>query len=758
MGRTAMTIPTPGRTAAAMLLALCAPSLGAQPPSAVPLGPFTQWEKAEFRLDGVPTAANNMDPDQVAVDATITAPSGATQVVPAFWFQDYARDAATGAEPLRPVGEPSWRLRYTPAEAGAYRLAVRWRLAGAEAPGRIEAPFEVAPGRDPSRAGWVRVAPDRRFFETSDGRPLHLVGENVCWPDTGGIADYDRWFERMAAAGENYARIWLCPWWAGLEHRPGTLNHYPLDEAWRLDHVFGEADLRGIYLLLSLDHHGMYQVDNKNWGGHNNFWSTNPYSSVQGGPCAAPNDFFTSLAARAIYEKRLRYLVARYGYSQRLVAWQFFNEIDNVFDRGLNGPDVIAWHRELGRGLKAHDPYGHLVTTSLTGNSDRPEMWSIPELDFADYHSYWEPAPGRRLAALAQDFVHRYGKPVLVDEFGVSAASWMLDTDPYLRGFRQALWSSALGGSVGTAMPWWWQDMDRDNVYCLYAALTRVLGGAGWQQGRWEPARVVAPGPTPGELGPDNPQAELFDASLALNGAGRRLRLSGAAAIGSPLAADRSSEELSRYLYGSRAPDLRHSQTLSASFAKGGRVSVRVRSSASDCDLVLRVDGAEVARRHLAKSPPRGTAPDDPAYELAADVPEGARQVEIANLGEEQVVLDSVRLHRVRAVGFKDGWSFEPEVAALESGARAVLYVTSPWVVYPAGALRYNPPMVTGRSVTLLSWPDGPVDASWYSTLDGRCTEVTHARAAGGSVSVPLPAFNEDIVGVVQSVPAAGAR
>ena len=177
-----MTTKPLGGLAAATLLVLCAAPLRAQAPSAVPLGSFAQWEKAEFRLDGVPAAANNFDPDQIAVDATITSPSGATQLVPAFWFQDYARDPAARSESLRPVGEPSWRLRYTPTEAGSYRLSVRWRVGGAEAPAQIEASFEAAPGRDPSRAGWVRVAPDRRFFETSDGRPLHLVGANVCWP------------------------------------------------------------------------------------------------------------------------------------------------------------------------------------------------------------------------------------------------------------------------------------------------------------------------------------------------------------------------------------------------------------------------------------------------------------------------------------------------------------------------------------------------------------------------------------------------
>ena len=46
---------------------------------------------------------------------------------------------------------------------------------------------------------------------------------------------------------------------------------------------------------------------------------------------------------------------------------------------------------------------------------------------------------------------------------------------------------------------------------------------------------------------PFRPDAAVFNAELALN-TGRRLRLSGAAVIASPLAAERSSEKLSAFL------------------------------------------------------------------------------------------------------------------------------------------------------------------------------------------------------------------
>jgi hypothetical protein len=158
------------------------------------------------------------------------------------------------------------------------------------------------------------------------------------------------------------------------------------------------------------------------WGG-NDCWPRNPYSAVKGGPCVNANAFFTNSSAPIFYQKRLRYLVGRCGYSAHLLAWEFFNEIDNVFDV-LQASDVYAWHDRVGEWLHTNDPFGHLVTTSLTGGSDRPELWRSPQLDFANYHSYNEPSPASRLASVSQSFLSRYGKPVLIGEYGVDWRSW----------------------------------------------------------------------------------------------------------------------------------------------------------------------------------------------------------------------------------------------------------------------------------------------------------------------------------------------
>jgi hypothetical protein len=299
-------------------------------------------------------------------------------------------------------------------------------------------------------------------------------------------------------------------------------------------------------------------------------------------------------------------------------------------------------------------------------------------------------------------------------------------------------------------MSWWWQDIDRDRAYTLYATLDHVLHNAGWREGRWEPARVRAPADTPTELGPENPAAEVFDASLALN-IGRRLKLTAVAAIASPLAAERSSEQLSRFIYGTRNPELAQSMTLIGDFDSDAALRVRVNSAASDNNLVVRLGGVEVFRRRFAAGPMRDLSSKDADYEFEVALPRGRHALEIVNEGSDFTALDSVRLHRVRAVGFKAGWDFEPEVVALRSGAKAVVYVTSPWIVYPAGALRYNPQRIEGKTLTLLDWPDGPARAFWVSPATGNLREITRGQAEHGVASLPIPSFNEDLVGVVQS-------
>jgi hypothetical protein len=714
------------------------------------LCPAHAGQRVEFRIEGVPVAGNPFDPDQIMVDVFVTTPSGREQRVPAFWYQAHSATLVQGAELVTPQGTPEWRLRYLPTETGEHQLRLCISPRGITGPRAAPLALMVAQATGPlATRGLVRITPDKRGFETADGQALRLIGENVCWPQARGTRDYEEWFSAQAASGQNFARLWMAPWWAGIEHKPGTLNHYGLDDAWRMDRVFELAEEKGLYLMLCLDHHGMYQIANKNWGGTNNFWATNPYSVEQGGPCAAPNDFFAKPEARALYAKRLRYLVARYGASTALHSWQFFNEIDNVI-RFLREEDVLSWHREMGRRLRELDPYAHLITTSLTGSSDRPAFWQLPEMDFALYHSYAEASLGAGLARRSADALRRYGKPFLIGEFGVSGSSWSLGQDPYLRGFRQALWGGALGGSAGTSLSWWWEDIHADNAYPLYRSLHQLLQAEGWDKGSWSIVETTPCPPRPDEVSLIDRHEAPFSTRVALQGS-RGMKLPNRYALNDPLAAARGAEYLSAYLHGSRYPELRSPHSLTLHTGPKARMILSVKMLGGAAQLVLRLDGREVSRTALGT--PAG---DSPAYQpfvkdFVMEIPAGRHRVEFLNEGEDWIILDALRFEGVLPSDLETPWAFEPEVFGLRQEGKALLYIVSPEIVHPANALRYNPALQRGRRLSLPGFREGrhkvrihnPVTTELLATLDAECR--------GGVLEFTLPDFNEDLFVALRS-------
>jgi hypothetical protein len=237
---------------------------------------------------------------------------------------------------------------------------------------------------------------------------------------------------------------------------------------------------------LCFDYHGIFEVKPDFWGG-NNFWPRHPYNTTNGGPCQVQNDFFTSAEAKRLYEKRLRYLVARWTAFPNILAWEFFNEIDNEYAY-VKHPDVVAWHRDMGRHLRSIDPYQHLISSSFTGGSERPDLFALPEMDFAQYHSYNEKHPAQMTATKAARFREKYQKPFFVSEYGTDWKGWKPDTDPHFRALHQAIWSGAFSGAAGTGMTWWWESIHANNLYAPWSALSAFLQGSGAARADLRPA------------------------------------------------------------------------------------------------------------------------------------------------------------------------------------------------------------------------------------------------------------------------------
>ncbi len=442
------------------------------------------FQRVEIAVSGMPSAANPFDPDSVALDLTVTDPAGQSVQVPGFFYRPFTRKLERRREQLTPQGEGKWLLRWLPTRPGHHVLkAVATVGARQVATGELTVDVTASELHGPAH-----VEPEgRRYFQLADGSPLFLNGLCACWYGSRGTYDYDDWLAAYQKSGINYIRIWMWHQAFGIEWDRGDKLTYRMDNAWRLDHVLAEAQQRGVYIMLCLDYHGIFEVKPDYWGG-NNFWPRHPYNAENGGPCQTQNDFFTNHAARQLYQKRLRYIVARWSAFPNLLAWEFFNEIDNEYSY-LKHDDVIAWHRDMGRYLRGIDPARHMISSSFTGGSQRPDLFALPEMDFAQYHSYNEQHPAQMTAKMTATFFRKYHKPFFVSEYGTDWHGWKPDTDPHFRALHQAIWSGAFTGAAGTDMTWWWEHIHSENLYHHWSALAAFLKGTGLGRADFQPAQ-----------------------------------------------------------------------------------------------------------------------------------------------------------------------------------------------------------------------------------------------------------------------------
>jgi hypothetical protein len=646
-------------------------------PTVATLTPPTQGRLLEFRLGEMPVAEHPFDPDRFRVSATFQTPSGRHFDVPGFWYQDFTRSLADNAESLSPQGAPEWRLRFLPTERGRHEVRVSVATNGVTFGGPVTLSFDVAAAAAPPQAGYVQIAANRRYFQTDPGAPLPLIGHCVCWHGRRGTYDYDDWFAALQQAGENYTRLWMAPWAFGIETEPDSRLNYDLRRAWQLDYVLHLAEQRGLYLMLCFDYHGMFEVRPDFWGG-NNFWPRHPYNAANGGPCARQNDFFTSAEAKRLYQKRLRYLIARYGYSPNLLAWQFFNEIDNVY-RYLDAADVAAWHAEMGAWLKQHDPWKHLVTTSLTGGSDREEIWRLPELDFAMYHAYALPQPAAALPDIVHSFLDRYRKPVMIGEFGTDWRGWRREQDPWLRGWRQGIWAGALSGAVGTSMSWWWESIHAENLYAVYRALRDFMNRTHWGQGTWEPIAFKTNGDPPAQVGDVRSGDPPFTATLPLNGTwGAKPR--GQLALADALSAAQAPQLLSSFVHGPAHAELRVPLKVHLWCGANARLTLHVNSVSAGAVMAVASDGRTLLQQSLPNRDGGSQVNNEYNEDFTVELPKGRQLIEVRNTGQDWFYLDWLRVENALPAEYADAWKPSPIATGLRGETESLLYVVSPHV------------------------------------------------------------------------------
>ena len=467
--------------------------------------PIAVFERMEWTLPVEVADVDVFSPAEIEVYGTFTAPDGQQLKMPGFWMQPMTQtcEGDCAIEVLESEGEPEWRIRFAPTMPGTWTYAFEMRLNGGNPVGLETGSFDVVAG---DTRGYVRVAANGLYFGFDDQSAYFPVGHNLAWSweGAGGVFGYQRWLEGLAASGGNYARLYIdVPWFIGFEWE-GTPGDFTAaqDDFWRLDTILETAEDLGIYLdLVVLWHQSL-----ANYGGvpvlvpqqparadTSADWNDNPYNVINGGFLTSTTQFFTEQRARLLFRQRLYYMVARWGYSPNVMAWDLLSAADQVM--GYNPTIVLPWLEEMTAYLRDIDPYDHLITI---GSEEAPlELLDAPGIDFGQVRFYQRVPLGEPedqvLGVLGRldDARRQTTRPVLLTEFSLSPWYEPAETDPEGRHVANTLWASMLDGAAGAVGSWWWDTylMPNDLLDGLQA-LTAFAAEIPWGQLRLNSVQV----------------------------------------------------------------------------------------------------------------------------------------------------------------------------------------------------------------------------------------------------------------------------
>jgi hypothetical protein len=453
---------------------------------------IAQWDLYEASIDLSATYTNPYDFSDIAVQAILTSPTGVQRTVDAFWMQDYFIDP--DSRNLSETGTPSFRLRFTPNEQGQWSFILSVSLQGGT-PVTSPAYSFTCNGVSTVNKGYIRKT-TTNYLQWDNGAQYIPVGENIAYPNSNVIYDYDRQLDKLHPVGANFIRVWMATWGVALEWTNvgsltgfGGLKQYKQSAAKQLDYLLGRGQTDGYAIMLCINYHNQFVVGDE--------WENNPYNTLVSEPVA----FFTDATAKAIFKNRLRYLVARWGYAGNLQSWELFNEMDNTPYYATGKAAVDQWHDEMAGYLKSIDP-GHLVTSSCGDEVNGAGTWNSANIDFTQVHKYRNDIRlPRLLASLNQQRLNTYSKPVLDGEFGMIVyATQEKFVDPQGIGMHNVMWATLLSGSLGAAIPWWEHWVDEQNLYPHFARLSAFKDVVPFVDGNYQKAFPTYSNTTPVDL------------------------------------------------------------------------------------------------------------------------------------------------------------------------------------------------------------------------------------------------------------------
>lgn len=433
-------------------------------------GQCALYDRADYKLKLEGHWSNPYLQEDVRLDMLFVSPDGKEGLLPCF-FDGF-----------------DWASRFAPQVVGEYK--VRFVLYEKGEKTDESSTYSLVVNKSDLK-GFLHPR-DNWTLQFDNGELFRGVGENICWEsrvsddnqfsreynENADLYNYDVMLPKLARFGGNFTRMWMCSWNFPIDRQSNfnnkryepTAEYFNPSAIERLDHVMDLAESLNIKIMLCMGQ----------------------------GDVRADSTFFTSDRDKTRYRNRLRYIVARWGYSPSVAMWEFFNEIDNIQFADSKHPIpasyIVEWHSEMAKYLREIDPYNHIITTSIS-HRDLTGLNDIPEIDINQKHIY------RNVIDIPKtiiDYTSRHGKPYIIGEAGYEW-DWNLNFENFVDGmnmdFTRAMWYGIFNPTPVTPMSWWWEWFDRKGTMARIAdirAISDKMMEAG--NGTFEQLKVVVEG------------------------------------------------------------------------------------------------------------------------------------------------------------------------------------------------------------------------------------------------------------------------
>lgn len=301
------------------------------------------------------------------------------------------------------------------------------------------------------------------------GKPAQQAFES--WMDTATVLKsfliYQSYMKSLAASGGNYFREILLPQCQDIEwERLG--NYYGRqNRAWELDEQVFLAEELGLKIQLNLQIQIALEraPDRMKWNWTQDIqdkkWKTaeNPCSSPYNREISTtlnrdPNTFFSDATAKKFYKQKLRYIIARWGYSTSIGMWGMVSEIQTPC---TDNATCVSWMEEMGDYLKRDLKINQILTPSFLGvfhDAKNYENLILKSEFYDNIPLNWYSVSATKyqgVPRITEGMKEEFDRPFFYGEIGNSD---LFGCDLYQYEWIRDAWMTAFSGTAGVGLNW----------------------------------------------------------------------------------------------------------------------------------------------------------------------------------------------------------------------------------------------------------------------------------------------------------------